>query len=94
MIRVFVAMIYLKSALVGIVAAITVTVAYPVFMLALLTVRTAISFLGTGGGGGGGAVSVGVGWPNLGLALVVFAGGFYWEFRRASKRRGRVESRG
>jgi hypothetical protein len=85
-------MIYLKSLLAGIAAALLVIV---LFVMAVFVIPLLLQFViplllqfGTTGSGGIGAVSYGV--SGLALALIVtlaFAGGFYWEFRRASRRK-------
>ena len=80
-------MIYLRSVLAGIVAVLAVclviVVLFVVLPLALMVMRSAST-----GSGGIGAVSTGlVDTPILLLVPLAFAGGFYWEFRRASKRR-------
>jgi hypothetical protein len=78
-------MIYFKSILVGIVAAVAAAVLWilavfvmPVFMPFLISRIT--------NSGGVGAASVGSG-SILGAALVGFLIGCYWQFRRLSKRR-------
>jgi hypothetical protein len=76
-------MIYLKSILAGIAAVLLIFVLF----IAAIVVAVLVAQIGTGSGGIG-AVSAGL--PLLLMfALVVvlaFAGGFYWEFRRASRR--------
>ena len=70
-------MIYLKSVLAGLAAlALFVVVLLLGFRIALsLMARTSV-----GSGGIGGSVS---GLTILVVALLIFAAGFYWEFRRA-----------
>lgn len=77
-------MIYLKSFLAGIAAALLVIV---LFVVAVLVIPLLLQFATTGSGGIG---AVSSGFSELALALIVtlaFAGGFYWEFRRASRRK-------
>ena len=81
-------MMYLKSILVGIVGAVAASMLWilTVFVIPLLI----LLFMSRDTGSGGiGAVSVGV--PDSGLvlapALVGFAIGFFWEYRRLSKSR-------
>lgn len=82
-------MIYLKSFLAGIAAALLVIVLFVVAVLVIpLLLQFAMLQFATTGSGGIGAVSYGL--SELALALIVtlaFAGGFYWEFRRASRRK-------
>jgi hypothetical protein len=80
-------MIYLKSLLVGIIAAMAASVIYilVVFVLPIL-----IPFLLSRATGEVGAVAVGASFsdgPVFGIALLAFAAGFYWEFRRVSQTR-------
>jgi hypothetical protein len=78
-------MIYLKSILAGF-AALLVTV---IVLWAGLTVMFTFVLPRWGSGSGGiGAVSLSV-VPILGVALAIFALGFYVEFRRASRRAAR-----
>ena len=78
-------MIYLKGILVGILVAVAASVLYvlAVFVLPLLLPFLLSRITGTGGVAGA-SFSSG---PVLGIALVGFAAGFYWEFRRASRTR-------
>ena len=78
-------MIYLKGILVGILVAVAASVLYVVgvFVLPLLLPFLLSRITGTAGAAGA-SFSTG---PVLGIALVGFAGGFYWEFRRASRTR-------
>ena len=82
-------MIYLKSFLAGIAAALLVIVLFVVAVLVIpLLLQFAVLQVATTGSGGIGAVSYG--FSELALVLLVtlaFAGGFYWEFRRASRRK-------
>ena len=84
-------MIYLKSFMAGIAAALLVIVLFVVAVIViplLLQFATTRSGVATSGSGGIGAVSYG--FSELALVLLVtlaFAGGFYWEFRRASRRK-------
>ena len=82
-------MIYLKSLLAGIAAALLVIVLFVVAVLVIpLLLQFALLQVATTGSGGIGAVSYG--FSELALVLLVtlaFAGGFYWEFRRASRRK-------
>ena len=80
-------MIYLKSVLVGIAAAMTASVIYIVamFVIPLLLPFLLARMTGSVGGGAAGAV-VSEG-PLVGIALAAFAAGFYWQLRRASKTR-------
>jgi hypothetical protein len=79
--------IYVKSVLAGLAAVLTV------FAIVFLVTVVAPLFLmmSRAGSGGIGAVSTGFGISGLAVLIVValasFAGGFYWEFRRASRRR-------
>jgi hypothetical protein len=74
-------MIYLKSVLVGL-AAVFVSV---IVLWAGLTVMFTFILPRWGNRSGGGVVLFGpIYWvPILGVVLVIFALGFYWEFRRA-----------
>jgi hypothetical protein len=77
--------IYVRSVLAGIVAVLAVCVirvGFVVLPLAFMMMRSAAT-----GSGGIGAVSTGVVEPLILLVPLAFAGGFYWDFRRASKRR-------
>ena len=77
-------MIYLKSLLAGIAAALLVIV---LFVMAMFVIPLLLQF-GTTGSGGIGAVSYGFSALAFGLLVTLaFAGGFYWEFRRASRRK-------
>ena len=78
-------MIYIKSILVGMVAAVTVAM---LWILTIFVGPVVIPFLIsriTNSGGGGGA-SVGSG-SILAAGLIGFVIGFYWQLRRLSKRR-------
>jgi hypothetical protein len=81
-------MIYFKSVLAGIVAALVSCVVVAVSVPLILFIPSIFSSASTGSGGIG-AVSAGL--PELVLLLVVpvfaFAGGFYWQFRRGSRPR-------
>jgi hypothetical protein len=81
-------MIYLKSILVGISVAVAASVLYvlAVFVLPLLLPFLLSRVTGTGGMA---AASLSSG-PVLVIALVAFAAGFYWQFRRASRTRWRA----
>ena len=81
-------MIYLKSVLVGMVAALVASVIYilAVFVFPLLLPFLLSRISGTGGTA---AASFSSG-PVLGIAVVAFAAGFYWQFRRASQTRPRA----
>jgi uncharacterized BrkB/YihY/UPF0761 family membrane protein len=79
-------MIWLKSFLAGVGA---VLAAFIILVLAVFVFPLFLT-MSRAGSGGIGAVSAGV----SGLAVLlgvplVFAGGFYWEYRRASRRRAR-----
>jgi hypothetical protein len=81
-------MIYLKSAIVGIVAALAATA---IWILVVFVLPIAIPFLvsrlpgnNTGSGGAGAVVSEG---SILAVALVGFVAGFYSQFRRTRKSR-------
>jgi ABC-type transport system involved in cytochrome c biogenesis permease component len=78
-------MTYLKSILVGILAAAAASLLYvlAVFVLPLL-LPVLISRVTRSGGAAAASFSTG---PLLGVALAAFAVGFYWEFRRASRTR-------
>lgn len=78
-------MIYVKGILVGILAALAASVLYilAVFVLPLL-LPFLLSRITGNSGGAGASFSTG---PVLGIALVAFAAGFYWEFRRVSRTR-------
>jgi hypothetical protein len=76
-------MIYLKGVVVGMVAAL---VACAVYILVLFVFPILIPFLlsrMTGAGGGAGASFSGG--PVLGIAVIAFAAGFYWQVRRGPK---------
>ena len=75
-------MLYLKCVLAGIAAALAVFV---LMVVALVVVPLLLAMSGTGSGGIG-AVSAGLFGPTV-LALVSFAGGFYWEYRRLTRAR-------
>jgi hypothetical protein len=73
-------MIYLKSFLVGLLSALAAVVCYVLggeVVFLLLMARST-------GSGGIGAVSTDLG-PAFLFALIAFAAGSYWEFRRASR---------
>jgi hypothetical protein len=77
-------MIYFKSFLAGIAAALLVIV---LFVVAVLVIPLLLQFSTTGSGAIG---AVSDGFSELALVLLVtlaFAAGFYWEFRRASRRK-------
>jgi hypothetical protein len=80
-------MIYLRSLLVGIMAAMVASVIY---ILAVFVLPVLMPFLlsrvtgDVGAGATGASFSSG---PVLGIALVAFAAGFYWKFRRVSQTR-------
>ncbi len=79
-------MILLKSFLAGVAA---VLAAFVIMVLAAFVFPLLLMMFRTGSGGIG-AVSAGI--SELALVLgvpLVFAGGFYWEYRRASRRRAR-----
>ena len=77
-------MIYLKSFLAGIAAALLVIV---VGVVAVFAIPLLLQSRSTGSGGIG-AVSYGFSAPAFALLVTLaFAGGFYWEFRRASRRK-------
>jgi hypothetical protein len=87
--RVRAAMIYLKSAIVGIVAALA---AAAIWILVVFVLPIAIPFLvsrlpgnETGSAGGHAVISEG---SILAVALVGFVAGFYSQFRRTRNRRG------
>ena len=75
-------MIYLKSILVGFVTALAASV---IWILAVFVLPIWLPFLLSRitGDGGVGAASIGSG-LILGVALVGFAFGFFWKFRRLS----------
>jgi uncharacterized BrkB/YihY/UPF0761 family membrane protein len=79
-------MMYLKSILAGIAAALLVLI---LLVVAMVVIPMLLQF-GTGSGGIG-AVSGGLSTLTL-LAIVAlaFAGGFSWEFRRASRAKSGV----
>jgi hypothetical protein len=74
--------IYIKSILAGIAAVLAVLV-----IIVLVTFVFPLMLIARTGSGGIGAVSSGI--PVFALLFIplAFAGGFYWEFRRASRRR-------
>jgi len=79
-------MIYLKSVLVGIAAAVAASVIWllAVFLLPLLP---ALLASWNAGSGGIGAVSGSLWpWPFPILPAAAFAAGFYWEYQRVSRR--------
>lgn len=73
---------YLKSLLVGIVAALVASVLYvmAVFVLPILVPFLLSKITGTGGAAGA-SLSDG---PVLIIAVIAFAAGFYWQLRRGS----------
>jgi hypothetical protein len=79
-------MIYFKSVLAGILAALVSCVAV-VASVFLILFMPSIFMAASTGSGGIGAVSAGV--PDLILLVPVaaFAGGFYWQYRRMSQPR-------
>jgi type II secretory pathway component PulF len=81
-------MMYLKSTLVGIVAAVAASVLW-ILLVFVLPILIPFLMSRNTGSGGIGAVSVGVLDSGLVLAaaLVGFAIGFFWEYRRLSKSR-------
>ena len=81
-------MIYLKCVLVGMVAAL---VASAIYILAVFVLPIVLPFLLsriTGGSGAAGASFSDV--EVLGIAVLAFAVGFYWQFRRSSEPRPRA----
>ena len=78
-------MIYIKSILVGIVAAVAVAV---LWVLTIFVGPVVIPFLISRitNSGGIGAASIGSG-SILAAGLIGFVIGFYWQFRRLSRRR-------
>ena len=78
-------MIYLKSILVGIIAAVAASALWILATLVAPIVIMLVSSRGTGSGGIG-AVSFDSA-SILAAALVGFAAGCYWQVRRLSKRR-------
>jgi hypothetical protein len=82
-------MIYLKSILAGIAAALLVIV---LFVVAVFVIPLLLQF--RTGSGGIGAVSTGLSDPVVlafaMLLVLAFVGGFYWEFRRASRAKSGV----
>ena len=76
-------MIYLKGVLVGMVTALVASVIYilAVFVFPLLLPFLLSRIAGTGGTSAGSFSEAAV----LGIAVVAFAVGFYWQFRRGSK---------
>jgi hypothetical protein len=81
---------YLKGVLVGMVAALIASVLYivAVFVLPILVPFLLSRMAGTGGAGGAGAsISEGA---VLGIAVIAFAAGFYWQLRRGSTVRQRA----
>jgi hypothetical protein len=74
--------IYIKSILAGIAAVLAVLVIF-----VLVTFVVPLILMPRTGSGGIGAVSSGM--PGFAALIIplAFAGGFYWEFRRASRRR-------
>ena len=86
-------MIYLKSFLAGIAAVLLVLILFVVlFVVAVFVIPLLLQF--RTGSGGIGAVSFGLFEPVvLAFAMLLglaFVGGFYWEFRRASRAKSAV----
>ena len=81
-------MIYLKGVVAGMVTALVASVIYilAVFVLPLLLPFVLSRIAGTGGAA---TASVSEG-PVLGIAIIAFAVGFYWQFRRGSQARPRA----
>jgi hypothetical protein len=77
-------MIWIRSLLAGVAAALVALVIF--VAVSFLPLAGVVLMSRTTGSGGIGAVSVGSG-PALLVALLAFAGGFYWQFRRASRPR-------
>ena len=80
-------MIYLKSALAGLLAVVALTVVLPIRVIAGIVIYTAIHSPQEGS----------MGWdpislvhqsplPIVALMIVCFAGGFFWEFRKLPHR--------
>ena len=81
-------MIYLKSVLVGMVAALVASVIY---ILAVLVLPLLLPFLLSRIAGTGGAATAYFSEGSvLGIAIIAYAAGFYWTFRRASEARPHV----
>jgi cytochrome c biogenesis protein CcdA len=79
-------MIWLKSFLAGVVA---VLAAFIIMVLAVFVLPLFLTMSRTGSSSIG-AVSAGISALAVLLGVpLVFAGGFYWEYRRASRRRAR-----
>jgi hypothetical protein len=76
---------YIKSFLVGILAALAASVLY---VLAVFVLPLLLPFLLTraGGAGVGAAAASFTTASVLGVATIAFAGGFYWQLRRSSHR--------
>lgn len=81
-------MIYLKSVLAGMVAALVASVIYilAVFVFPLL-LPFLLSRISVTGGAAAASFSDG---PVLGIAVIAFAVGFSWQFRRGSQTRPRA----
>jgi hypothetical protein len=79
-------MIYLKSLLAGILAALVSCVVVVVSFFLILFLPS-IFTIASSGSGGIGAVSAGVPGLLLVIPVLAFAGGFYWQFRRSSRPR-------
>jgi hypothetical protein len=76
---------YLKSLLVGVVAAVITSVLWVLVVLILpVFLPFLISRFAGGGGSGGGAARVGSG-SILAVALAGFLLGFFWTFRRTAR---------
>jgi hypothetical protein len=82
-------MIYLKGALVGLTAALAASVISILAVLVLALLPFSLSLIwGSDAAGAGSLGYFFVSWSTaslLGIALVAFAIGFYWELRRVSK---------
>jgi hypothetical protein len=76
-------MIYLKSFLFGIVAAIAASVLW-ILVAFVFPIVIPLALSRVTGGGGAEAASIGSG-SILAAGLVGFAAGFYWQFRRSSR---------
>ena len=85
-------MIYLKSALAGLLAIVAATVVLPILVIVGVVIYTAINYTAIHSSHEGS-----VGWdpislvhqsplPIVALMIVCFGGGFFWEFRRLTHR--------
>lgn len=81
-------MIYLKSILVGLAAAVAVVVVYVVALFAYFMLSFAATW-GSGAGSGGIGAVVGSG-PVVIVPLVAFVVGFYWKFRSEKRAEARL----